>query len=208
MSYYYNYYLGYKKDGKIYPAGLFNEKGSIYPVLSRSRSYASDLYCRFVRVSDELMTDELKKYFEYVDYRDEKHIDVKYLPLSKLPNRPYIKRGYVLISEVNNYEKNIEENEGDPDFFSEILTPTSYIAKVLNELVFDSKTEENSDSDKDVDEEYRDSSHKAMDYTYYAFPDYYCEEYECDVIRRFAGAYDNFNFTKDYDELVILETEG
>jgi len=211
MSYYYNYYLGYKKDGMIYPAGPFDEKGGIYPLLSRPSSCASELHRRFFKISNGQISDEIRKYFEYTTYKDEKIVDVKYLPLIKLPIGSYIKRGYVLIDEVTIYEKNIEENEGDPSFFSEVLPPISYGAKLLNEFASSSKIEKNNDDGKvaeDKNEDYRDSTHKATDYMFYAFPDYCCEEYECDVIRRFAEAYDILSYSKKYDELVILETEG
>ena len=38
MSYYYNYYIGYKKDNKIYPLGPYDCNGNLKPVISKSSS--------------------------------------------------------------------------------------------------------------------------------------------------------------------------
>ena len=68
MSYYYNYYVGYKKDGKIYPWGPYNANGKLEPMVSRSRSFASDLHEEFYAVSDKEVSEELRKEFEYEDW--------------------------------------------------------------------------------------------------------------------------------------------
>ena len=48
MSYYYNYYLGYVKDGRVFSLGPFDYSGKLKALLSRSRSFASDLHDRFL----------------------------------------------------------------------------------------------------------------------------------------------------------------
>lgn len=59
MSYYYNYYLGYKKDGILYPMGPFSRKGKLECLLWKSRSYASDLHEDFLLADEKEVSDEL-----------------------------------------------------------------------------------------------------------------------------------------------------
>ena len=64
MSWYVDYYVGYKtKEGKIYPLGHFDCFGNLRPVLTKSRSFASNLWERFQRVTLVETTEELKKHF-------------------------------------------------------------------------------------------------------------------------------------------------
>lgn len=65
MSYYYNYYIGYRTpDGKIYPLGPFDANGVIHPALCRSRSYASALHHDFSCIPEEDVTNELRKHLD------------------------------------------------------------------------------------------------------------------------------------------------
>lgn len=61
MSYYYNYYLGYKKDGKFYPMAPYDRKGKLESILWKSRSFASDLHEDFRIIKNEDISDELYK---------------------------------------------------------------------------------------------------------------------------------------------------
>ena len=105
MSYYYNYYIGYKKDNKIYPLGPYSCDGKINEVLSRSRSFASDLHDDFHKMPNEMITSELRRDFEYENFNGEKTVDVKYLELDKMPDDNFIKSGYFLIEDVQSYLK-------------------------------------------------------------------------------------------------------
>ena len=77
MSYYYTYYLGYEREGKIYPLGPYDCFGKLRDVVNRSRSFASDLHERFWPVKEEEISDELRKEFEYTDWEGKKTVEYK-----------------------------------------------------------------------------------------------------------------------------------
>ena len=131
MSYYYQYYIGYEKDGKIYPYGPYTCEGKLKPVIERSRNFASDLHNSFYMVSDSQISDELRKEFEYEDWNGEKRIEVKYCPISNMPSLDYIKRGYFLIDDVQAWEQG-----GDDSLFDSMITPQVYAEKMRNEITF------------------------------------------------------------------------
>lgn len=187
MSYYYNYYIGYKKDNKIYPFGPYDSTGQLQPIISRSRSFASDLHELFSMVPENAISNELRQEFSYKNYNDEETIDVKYLSVNQLPTKSFIKTGYFLISDVQTYEKNNDDSE---DLFYESLTPALYAAKLQNEIML-GKT---------------DSEYSASDYMFYAYPDYFSREYEASILLHMAHSMENYNL---HDvEYVVLETEG
>lgn len=199
MSYYYNYYIGYKLDNKIYPLGPYDSFGKLNSVLSKSRSFASDLYEDFSLVKEEEISDELRKEFEYEDWDGRKRIRIKYLPLSELPNSDFIKTGYFLIKDIEQYEKN-EKHFFDEDIFYKKLTPTMYSILLQKELLFGKN-----EPKKDIEgEEY--TEYNASDYMYYAYPDYNSKEFEVTSIYEVATMLDN-NLPKDA-KIVVLETEG
>ena len=61
MSWYYDYYLGYRDiiNRKIYPLGVFDDKQIIHPVLTRSKSFASSLYENFDPIKTSEISEEL-----------------------------------------------------------------------------------------------------------------------------------------------------
>ena len=106
MSYYYNYFIGYMHEGKIYPLGPYDAKGNPRDAVSRSRSFASDLHEDFDVVRDDMISDELRKEYEYTNYKDEVEMPrLKYLRVAELPKEPYIKKGYFLIKDVLLFEE-------------------------------------------------------------------------------------------------------
>ncbi|MBR3673995.1 MAG: hypothetical protein IKN65_06955 [Clostridia bacterium] len=198
MSYYYNYYIGYKKDGKIYPWGPYNANGKLKPMISRSRSFASDLHEEFYTVSEEESSEELRKEFEYEDWDKVKHLDVKYLSEKDLPVGSYIKTGYFLIKDVQAYEDDKYNNfEG----FYDILSPEIYAAKLQHEMMF-GKNQPIKD-----DEGYEYTKPNASDYMYYAYPDYNTKEYESFILRQLIEALRDYHMWNRV-EYVVLETEG
>ena len=131
MSYYYNYYLGYVKDGRVFPLGPFDYSGKFKALLSRSRSFASDLHDRFFRIKDEMISDELRHEFEYKDYKGEIQMqNIHTLMLDELPQGSYIKSGYFLIEDVERYM-----HTGDPDSFYDRKEPAVFAAILQNEAV-------------------------------------------------------------------------
>ena len=193
MSYYYSYYIGYKKDGKIYPWGPYTANGDLEPVISRPRSFASDLHNYFRYVSKEEMSDELCKEFEYEDWNGNTRMEVKYILEDELPNDDFIKRGYFLIDDVKAYEKGLIDDFDDP------ISLEIYAAKIQHELTFGKNSPK-----KDCEgNEYIEPN--ASDYMYYVYPDYRTKEYESHILKRAIEALRDY--TSDV-EFVVLEKEG
>lgn len=196
MSYYYKYYIGYKKDGKIYPWGPYTANGDLEPVVNRSRSFASDLHKEFYVVSEDEISEELRKEFEYEDWNGNKRVDVKYLSEDDLPTGSYIRTGYFLIKDVQAYENN---EYGYFEDFCDVLSPEIYAAKLQHEMMF-GKNQPKNDAEGD---EYTEPN--ASDYMYYAYPDYETKEYESFILKQMIEALRDYT---DDVEFVVLETEG
>ena len=200
MSYYYNYYIGYMAGKKIYPLGPYSANGKLKTAVCKSRSFASDLHDDLDYVSDDMISDELRKEFEYTDYNGEKVMpDLRYMKVSDLKASTPVRRGYFLIKDVMRFE----ENHGDFDGFYDVLSPEVYAAKAHNEMIFGKPLPE-----KDIEgEEYQPTC--AADYMYYAFVDYTSKEYESFIIREVAEMLDDYDSDLPKDrELVVIETEG
>lgn len=199
MSYYYNYYIGYRHEDKIYPFGPYNSLGELKDVISRSSSFASDLHEDFYPIKEKEISDELRKEFEYEDWNGNKTVKVKLLPIDELPSGSYIKNGYFLIEEVQRYE---EDGGYDFDGFYDHVSPAVYASMAQNEAQF-GKPERRKN---DYDEWYYPKT--ASDYMYYAYPDYESREYEAEMIRSVARMLEEFSKLPGDAELLALETEG
>lgn len=198
MSYYYNYFAGYKLDGKVYPWGPYNARGELFPIVSRSASFASDLHDSFSPIKEEEISDELRKRFECEDWHGNKSVQVKVLPAKELPSGTFIKSGYFLISDVEAYEK---DEDGYFDGFYDMLSPQIYAAKMQKELQFGKNQPK-----KDIEgNEYTEPN--ASDYMFYAFPNYDSREYEAFLIRNVIEMLNPYNMPEGV-EYVVLETEG
>lgn len=189
MSYYYNYYIGYELNNKIYPLGPFDYKGTIQPAVSKSRSFASDLHLYFSDVSDEQISEELRKSFEYEDWNGEKKVSVKYLSLDKFGSysQNYIKTGYYLIEDVKAYLA----DDYSYETFEDYLSPEVYSAKLRNEVMLGKKEGE----------------HSVSDYMFFAYPDLNCKEYEVFMINEMIEILNDYRLPEGY-KIVILEDEG
>ena len=198
MSYYFQYYIGYEENQKIYPYGPYNCQGKLKPVVEKSRSFASDLHDEFVPISINHISDELRKEFEYEDWQGNKQINVKYLRFDDLPNGDYIVKGYFPIDDVQAWEQC-----GDDDLFYHRITPQIYAAMMQKELAFGKNQPE-----KD-EEGFEYTKPNASDYMYYAVPNYCSEEYEAFQIREAVNMLHDYDFfADDSKKIVILETEG
>lgn len=197
MSCYYHYYLGYKKEGKIYPLGPFDNKGRFKCVLARSHNISSDLHEFFHDIRAEEVTDEIRKKFEGKDIRGEKCLPVKTLMLNDLPSSSYIRSGYFLIKDVEAYERDHDSY----DLFYDWKTPLVYAAILKNEAVLGGPKPEEDCEGNPIE------VHGASDYMFYAFPDYYSRFYEAHVIRLFAESLETYQEISS-DDIVVLETEG
>ena len=199
MSYYYNYFIGYILEGKIYPLGPYTANGKRRDVVSRSRSFASDLHEDFYVIRDEMISDELRKDYEYETYEGEKEMPrLKYLRVSELPKESYIKKGYFLIRDVVLYE----EGDGDSDeLFYDRISPSVYAGMMKNEITFGKPADEYDAEGEKIER------HSAGDYMYYAYPNYFSKEYEAEMLRVTAGMLDEYDLPKG-SELVVIEDEG
>ena len=182
MSWYYSYYIGRKKGDKIELIGAFDNSGNIYPVLERSRSFASSLKNRFMRYDGKIINNKL-----HSDY-------ISVLPYDKLPRDNYIKSGYFLIEDV---EKYLIGNNSD-DLFYERLSPEIYAEKLKTESILGIPKSKKDDEGYDIE------IHSCADYMYFSYPDYYCEEYESFIIKEVVDIYESV----DKDDVVIVLSEG
>lgn len=199
MSYQYNYTIGIMdKNGKIKPYGPYDINGKLKYIIERSRSIASDLYEDFICIQENQITEELRKEFSYTDWNGEEKIEIKYLPIDKLPKGTYLIKGYFLIEDIQQYE---EDQIDTDDLICNMITPTIYAEKLKKEYMFGR-------NDPIEDEEgYKYTEPNASDYMYYVVEDYHSKEYEANVIRDIAIILSDYNLPEDC-ELVALETEG
>lgn len=168
MSLCYEYYLGLLdiRTNKIDTLGVYDCDGLIHPVLNLYSSNTT-LYMKFSKICCNMFTDRAKS-----DLGLTNETNVSFAYLDSLKESNYIKSGYFLIDDIDEYEK----SDGDPfGLFEDYLTPVSYIAKKENGC--------------DV----------SM-YSYYAYPDYYCDAYDIDYILR---VYDTISEFKKFDKSII-----
>lgn len=201
MSYYYNYYLGFRDQNQmIYPLGPYDCDGKLHSLITESRSFASDLHEDFYCVQEKTITPELRKAFEYVDWNGETVMEkVRYLPANQLPSSNYIKRGYFLLSDIEAYQN----NGGDEyDLFYEHMTPEVYLMRMQAELTFGKSQPETDLEGNPI------KNCTCADYGYFAYPDHFCKEYDAHRLRVLMDAYEFCACLKDNKEIVILETEG
>jgi len=205
MSYYYQYYLGIKDKEGIKPFGPYDCNGKLYPIIERSRSFASDLHDDFYVISDNLKTEKLIKELGYEDCNGNIVAEVKYLPFNELPNGDYIKSGYFLIEDVKSWEK----DKYNDDLFYNMISPDVYAELLRNELTFGKNVFDGEVEDESEKEELS-KGLNASDYMRFAAPDYSSKEYEAELIRQVALMFDDWDIFhgKEPAEMVILETEG
>jgi len=201
VSTYYCYYIGYIEDDKIYPLGMYNNKGKMVPVIEDSRSFASDLWEMFDCVGANQFSEELEKEFSYTVYgTDREREHVRYLKVKDLPKESYIKKGYFLISDIERYE-NDDPYDDISDIFYEHLSPVAYHAKFNSELVF-GKPEPKIDCEGEEFPVY-----SAGEYAYYAYPDKRSRAYDAELLRTVASQFESYKVEDKGRELVILEVE-
>jgi len=205
MSWYYNYYLGYKKDGKIYPLGVYDNEGKIHSVLDKSRSFASDLWEMFCPLDDEEASEELKNAFSwYFNPENQPYRQyIQALPLSELPKDDYFNRGYFLMKDVEAYLRTHDAE----DLFYDKLSPEIYAARLLAEAAEGKAAIRAARGDGDEDEVEGRAEHLATDYMYFSYPDYDSREYESFIIKTFASAYEHKSIYDGLEIMVIL-TQG
>lgn len=207
MSWDHTYYIGYKdkETGLIKPFGPFDDKGGYKCVLTRSRSFASNLYEDFYVAKRSDLSPEFKTAVFGEGYSDSNDYGLlKILPIKELPKGDYIKSGYFLLKDIEEYLANKDEYSiSDLGIFYERLTPEIYGLRLANELAFKDFPSEESVADED--DEFSEIKYSCKDYAFFAYPDYSCKEYECSLIR------DAVHMLRRYDDdidIVIVEIEG
>lgn len=203
MSYYYNYFLGYKNkdDGLYYPLGPYDMNGNLHDVITESRSFDCGLHERFYIVPIDKYSEALKKEYSYIDYDgDTKYATIRYLPVSELPTGSYLKKGYFLFNDIKLYEE--YRNVMDLDVFYDWMPESLYVEKMKNEIIF-GKPETQFDCEGNEL-----PNHSCSEYAYYMYPDYSSEEYNAQLLRNVLSIYDYGVKELNNAEVVILETEG
>lgn len=201
MSYYYCYRLGYlDEDGKAHPFMPFTVNHDWVNIISRSRSYASDLHEIFVPISEKMVSDDLKLYihadYDELNERDKKDVlqCVRWCYLKELPRGDYVKSGYFLIEDVRRYL--VDPDNDYIDYFFDNLSPTEYAARLENYMKFG--------DDEEKDEDGGIIQHSIKDYMYFAYPDYSSAEYEASRIRDVAYSCSFGNSSK----MIVFDFEG
>ncbi len=201
MSTYYSFYIGYKtKDGKFHAYGPFDKEQQLRPCLEKSRSFISNLYEDFIKLSINEMDDFLKEHFTYkggFSSSDETlHSDLYYLPVSELPETNFIKRGYYTTEDIVDYLAN-----GEP-YFGEYYSENEYAIRI-------------SAAFKNGDTEELDRLKK---FSYFSYPDYESKEYESFILHHFMsfqGPFDDYHIKEsikaggeELENIVILMDVG
>ena len=201
MSWYTTTYVGIQdKDGKIYPFGPYDAWGNLHYIYSHSRSFTSDINEEFYPIKEEMISDELRKEFEWLNDPEDDCLKqyFEYLPYDEIPKGNYIKSGYCLIEQIKNYLDDAGYFEG----FYSVLTPTEYAMRLENELKF-GPPKPKKDS---YGEEYTEPS--MSEYSYFTWPDYNCREWEAYLMRRAIGLLEDYKLKDEGYKYVIIKTEG
>ena len=210
MSWYISFYCATrnKKTKMLYPLGPFDNKGKYYDVLCKSRtSHIWDQNegeiekAKLEEVSEELRTalkpETYENYFteeEYGRYGGWIYI----LPYHELGASNYIKKGYVLLEDL---ERSEDENSWF-DGFSDVLTPVTYAKRLENEMKFGPPKPQKDCEGYDI------TPHSVADYTYHCWPDYDSLEWETHCIRQFMEMFLEHPGLPDDFEPVIVITQG
>ena len=201
MSVYYDYYLAYLKKGKLFPLGPFDRKQKLKAVISKSQSFVSPLYEKFDSCPTSKLSPELKEFFTFDDWNGKPTVgDLRYLKVSDLPKGSIIRRGYFLIDDIEQYEK--ENINYVDELFYEWLTPTAYAAKATNEARF-GKPEVKYDCEGNPFPNY-----SAGDYAYYAYIDPQTEEYESYQIKDMVALLTEYDDEIKSDDIYVIVSIG
>lgn len=196
MSYYYNYYLGYKFENKFYPIGPFNYKGDFVPIISRSRSFASNWHDNFNIIKDNEKSQELKDALPHDKI-------IKFYNFNENENDNFMRRGYYLTKDIVAYEQEPYWRDTG-DWFCDSMTPLEYSEKLKKEKLYNLKP-----IPVDVNEESElEYSSCAADYMYYSYPDLNSIEYEKFLVNTIGTNLISYSSLPKGAKIIVLETEG
>ena len=167
MSWYYSYYPCIRhKDGTIDIMGVFDKDGFAHPCLCNSRSFEYGLHEEFVDIQlSNLTNDSIKALRINLDEWDEVERNnpyMSYCAYHDLPSGSYIKSGYFLVEDIDNYEEWLN-NPSDIwfDGFYEKISTQHY----MNLLQHAPK--------------------EALKYAFYMYADKECKEYHSSILNLF-----------------------
>jgi hypothetical protein len=205
MSTYYNYYIGYIHENKIYPLGPYTKYNELCSILESSRSAGSDLPQMFAPIEFNMMSKAFKETFNVNDEDEKDSWIYNFLPIDWLPKETYWIRGYCLIDDVMNYI-HAKENGDDVSFIEEdlicnCLNPIEYAEKMRNQFM--ANNDENNGFAWDEDKDY-----SAKDYMFFSFPHTHSKEYDSAQIMQFALVlYEGHlqeNLKLNFEDLVVI----
>lgn len=186
MSWYYSFYIGKKVDGNIELVGPYDNNGKIHPIFETSRSFMSSLKDEFYRYGG----DDLEKLENELSAAI-----ISTLPYKDLPKDNFIRSGYFLTDEVQQYL----ENKDDWNLFYDWMSPEVYAEKLKVEAILGAPTPRKDEEGNEIE------VHSCRDYIYFSYPAYHSKEYDAFLIRTAVGIYfDSF----DSDDIVIIMGEG
>ena len=212
MSWYFTYYLGYKKkdDVRIYPLGPFDCNGCWHSIFSDSRTFASDIYRIFHPMRKEYISDEFRKalteQYGSLANEEEEPFEINllsYCSLEDLPKASFRKTKYCLTSDVM---RGITEGLGYDDLKDldrDSLSLEEYAVKAAAELktgaiprVFDYDGEEM-------------PQYSCKDYTLFSWEDCTSAEYDAYRMRQAARIFEFSDVIyKDEGSIVIICQQG
>lgn len=209
MSQYYSFYVGLKDKttGKIegYEKLAYDLKDSdegdvtrFNSIYYRSRSFMPHNYLEdnFHSLSEEDLEEKTCRAFQFRDmFTDKLQLlnSLCYISYAELMNMNsnFIKTGYFLVDDVEQYQK----TKDSEDLFYDSVSESVYANMCAKKI--ESKEMED-------DEGFKYTKHGWEDYMYFAYPDYDSPEYLTHILQILADSYHDLLFQMKDKELVIL----
>jgi len=198
MGYWHNIYLGYSKDGKVFPLGPYDAKGRIYPIYTYRHIWAGEnrLHDQMEHVlpTDQEVSDELRNVLAYETYEGKTiYPDMRMIALDNLPALPIMSSGYVPIAQVEGYES----FGGDPDFYP-VYTPMIYAEKLRGEM--------NGIPAQPVEGEDEAPRESMRDFMFYQWVDRNTLAYDIHKVREVARVFEDAPILVGTKGIVVIET--
>lgn len=205
MSTYHTYYLArrMRATGMVSPSAPFDESGHMMCLMSRSRSFASDLWSVMDALPESQMDDALKREFTYTDWTGEETIaSLRVMALSEMSATDPFMRGYVPAQDLI-------DARIDDDFheYADVLDEARFAAFCMaysrnkrsrRVWIHDVESDDAKLCDLTPD-----------DYCFHMWVDRTSRQYDMWVLKRTAEDLgDLFWSTRDGYELVVVECEG
>lgn len=191
MSTYYYFYVGYidNKTKKVSPMGPFDDQGKLQEIFYKTGGSVSEMYRLFEHVNYEDIDEKYQEEFSDESWNDENiRKSILYmLPVDELPDSNFIKSGYYLVKDVEDYLK--DDDHCEFDGFYQRIDPILYAEMVKQEVMFGKPKSEKDEDGYDI------PVYSASDYMWFSYPDYYGQEYESFRCKNaYSVLYDSYEF--------------